>query len=166
MRLTHFEDVGTIHQSGEFTLRPGITLQIRALSPDYDDILADELPSPEPPRLGIEKEKGQPVIGQDGRPLIRYGEHDPKFKKEARRIAKLGLVKMILDGLEPGQIQFDADKDPDNPAAFYSMALKELTAFGFSLGDLVAMAREIQELSGITDSEVKIGEADFSGAEG
>jgi hypothetical protein len=165
MRLTQYAELEAIHQTETFTLREGVVLKLRALSPDYDDLLQEELPSPTPKRLGFEKERGKVLTDANGKPVARYEDEDPAFLRASRENAKLGLVKMVLDGIEPGQLEVDATKDPNDPAAFYRVALKEMTAFGFNLGDIINLAKRIQELSGITDEEVKVAEEDFFGAE-
>ena len=139
MRLKNNPEVQTIKQTEEFILRntPRITFEIQALPPDYDDSVEAELPSPEPKRLGIEKDgKGRAVLDSGGNTVMRYDTEDPDFRKANGRNQKLQAVKMFVDGVAPGQLEFTA-KMGEDASAFYAAVLSELKAFGFSMGDLL-----------------------------
>ena len=164
MRLTQ-HDVTSIRQIEDYELRPGMMIQIQALPPDYDDEVESELPSPQPERLGVEKDKkGNPVLDSDNKPIIRYKDDDPEYMKASSRNGKLHAIYLMVQGLVPGQIEFTAQKDGDLPAYYHSVLI-ELREFGFSMGDLLGLVRAISKLSGITSEDIKAAEADFSQAE-
>ncbi len=170
MRLTKY-DVKGIHQNEGVQLRNGdapVEWQIQALPPDWDDTAEVELPSPMPPRLGVETSgpKNRPVTDPEtGRPVIKYNETDPKYLKQVRETKKLQAVKMLIDGTVPGQVVFDSQLDPADPKAHYRAVLTELKEFGFSMGDLLTLVRRIGTISGIGEDEVKSAEAGFFEAE-
>lgn len=165
MRLTNHA-VETIQQISDYELRDGITLKIQALAPDYDDSVEAELPSPQPERLGVEKDgKGKVLMDESNRPVVRYKDQDPAYLKAVSKNGKLQAIKMLVDGLVPGEMDFDAKLDPDDPPAFYRAVLAELKAFGFTMGDLLGIVKAVGALSGIGDEEIKIAERDFSRAE-
>ncbi len=165
MRLKNNPEVTTIRQSEPFQLRDGLEIEIQALPPDYDDTVEAELPSPEATRLGIEKDaKGKAVLDDQGRTVMRYDTEDADYKKAVSRNGKLQAIKMFVDGIAPGQIDFEAKLEDDGPA-FYWAVLGELKAFGFSLGDLLEIVKAIGVLSGISDEDMKAAEADFIEAE-
>ena len=165
MRLSNNPEVSTIRQSEPFQLRPDLTIEIQALPPDYDDTVESELPSPEAKRLGIEKDsKGKAVLDDQGRTVMRYDTEDADYKKAVSRNGKLQAIKMLVDGLAPDQIDFEAELGEDAPA-FYRAVLAELKAFGFSMGDLLAVVKKIGVLSGISDEDMKAAESDFTEAE-
>lgn len=171
MRLTKYDDVTGIHQSEVVQIRDGdqpIEWAIQALPPDYDDTSEAELSTPRPRRLGIETSgpKNRPVIDPEtGRALVKYNDTDPGYLKDLRETNKLQAVKMLLDGSVPGQIEFDAQIDPENPKAYYRAVLQELKNFGFSMGDLLTLVQRIGTISGIGEDDVKSAEAGFSKAE-
>ena len=165
MRLTNNPDVTTIRQVEAYHLRDGIKIEIQALPPDYDDTAEAELPSPSATRLGIETDgKGRPVLDDKGRTIMRYDTEDADYKKAVSRNGKLQAIKMFVDGLAPGQINFDATLEDDGPG-FYRAVQEELKAFGFSMGDLLGAVQAIGALSGISDEDMKAAEEDFTRAE-
>lgn len=169
MKLTRYEDVNDITDRRTVLLReddpdlPDIELTLEALPPDWDDEVERELPSPNPPRVGVEKKSsGRPVFDPDtGRPVPRYDEHDEGFLRERREINKLQSVKMVVDGLADGEVAFDATFDPNNPRDYYRDVLREMKEFGFGMGDLVTVIEEIGELSGISEDELDRAKRDF-----
>ena len=164
MRLTNY-DATSIRQVEDYELRPGMKIQIQALAPDYDDTVEIELPSPQPERLGVEKDgKGNPVLDSDNKPIIRYKDDDPEYLKAASRMGKLHAIYLLVQGVVPGQLAFEAKRDGDLPA-YYHQVLIELREFGFSMGDLLGLVKAISKLSGITSEDIKAAEADFSEAE-
>ena len=165
MRLTKY-DVTSIRQVEDFQLRPDMTIQIQALPPDYDDAVEAELPSPQPGRLGVEKdENGKVILDENQKPIIRYEDDDPAHIKAANENGKLHAIYLLVKGLVPGQIEFETERDPDKPREFYKAIMGELRDFGFSMGDLLKFVRAISKLSGITEEDIKAAEADFSSAE-
>jgi hypothetical protein len=165
MRLTNY-DVDSIRQTEEFMLRPDMTIQIQALPPDYDDQVEAELPSPQPERLGVEKDaKGNPILDSENKPIIRYKDDDLEHLKAASRMGKLHAIYLMVEGIVPGQIEFQVQKDPDKREAFYEAILVELREFGFSMGDLLKIVKAISKLSGISAEDIKAAEAGFSQAE-
>ena len=165
MRLTKY-DVTSIRQVEDFYLRPDMPIQIQALPPDYDDQVEAELPSPQPERLGMEKDsKDRVILDENQKPLVRYKDDDPDYLKAVSQNGKLHAIYLMVEGIVPGQIQFEAQKDPDNPREFYKAVMGELRDFGFSMGDLLKLVRAISKLSGITEEDIKAAEADFSSAE-
>ena len=171
MRLTKYDDVTGIHQKEIVHLRNGdqpIEWEIQALPPDYDDTTEAELPSPIPPRLGVETKgpKERPVLDADtGRPLIKYNETDPDYRKLVRETNKLQAIKMFLDGSVAGQVEFDSQLDMSDARLHYRAVLRELKEFGFSMGDVLTIVGRIATLSGLGEDEVKKAEAGFSEAE-
>ena len=164
MRLTNY-DATSIRQVEDYELRPGMMIQIQALAPDYDDTVEIELPSPQPERLGVEKENGKTVLDDNQKPIIRYKDDDPEYLKASSRMGKLHAIYLMVQGIVPGQLAFEAKRDPEKTQAFYEAVLIELREFGFSMGDLLGLVRAISKLSGITSEDIKAAEADFSEAE-
>jgi hypothetical protein len=143
-----------------------MTIQIQALPPDYDDQVEAELPSPQPERLGVEKDaKGNPILDSENKPIIRYKDDDLEHLKAASRMGKLHAIYLMVEGIVPGQIEFQVQKDPDKREAFYEAILVELREFGFSMGDLLKIVKAISKLSGISAEDIKAAEAGFSQAE-
>lgn len=170
MRLTQYPDVEHISQTRTVELRPEgwgddappITLTVRSLPPDYGEKTEELLPSPTPPRLGPEMVNGRVVRDEDNRPLIKYDEHNPEYRKELRETNQLQSVKMILDGLMPGQIEFETPGSPEEDArAFYRGIRDEMTAFGFGLGDHLRLVEEIARVSNIDERDLEGATAGF-----
>lgn len=165
MRLTNY-DVTSIRLIEDYQLRPDMVIQIQAVPPDYDDQVESELPSPQPERLGVEKDaNGKTILDDDKKPIIRYKEDDPEYMRKASRSGKLHAIYLMIEGIVPGQLEFQAERDPNDLPAYYEAVLIELRDFGFSMGDLLKLVRTISKLSGITKEDVKAMEADFSEAE-
>lgn len=169
MRLTRY-DVETIRSTETFILRPDadglpeITIEIQSLPPDWDDEAERELPTPQPPHLGVDTDqKGRVRFNPTtGRPIQRYNEQDPKYQAALQATKKLQSVKMFLDGIAPGQLDFSASKDPDDAATYYRAVLAELKEFGITMGDLVRVTKAIGRLSGLTDEDMEAATAGFS----
>ena len=165
MRLKNNPDVHTIRQSEKFRLRPDVEIEIQSLPPDYDDTVEIELPAPEATRLGIEKDgKGKAVLDDQGRTVMRYDTEDADYKRAVTRHGKLQAIKILVDGIAPGQIDFEATLGEDAPA-YYQAVLQELKAFGFGLGDVLSVVKAVSDLSGISDEDMRAAEADFTEAE-
>ena len=165
MRLTNNPEVTTIRQVEAYRLRDDIEIKIQALPPDYDDTAEAELPSPTAKRLGIEKDgKGKAVLDDKGRTVMRYDTEDPDYMRAVSRNGKLQAIRMFVDGIAPGQIDYESTLGEDGPA-YYSAIQAELKAFGFSMGDLLGAVKAIGALSGISDEDMKVAEDDFTEAE-
>jgi len=167
MRLKNHE-VQSIRETGQFVLRDDeehgtIVLEIQALPPDFDEETEEQLPTPQPKRLGPERDKkGRVVLGTDGKPVIRYDESDSAYRESRREHTKLQAVKIVLDGVRPGQMEFSTAKPEGGDwPAFYRDALLEMKAFGFSLGDILDLVKAITNLSNIGEEEVKRAEEVF-----
>lgn len=170
MRL-HSTEVASIKETEEFVIRDNtehgrIAFTLQALPPDWDESAEEELPSPKPPRLGFEmNKKGRVMMDTDGERIEKFNEDDPTYLAALRDHYKLLAVKMILDAIVPGQIEFSAATKDDGLAEFYRSALVEMKQFGFSIGDIVALGKKVTNLSGLDDDDVKEFERVFSEAE-
>lgn len=171
MKLTNY-GAESIQETAEYVLRDGdehgrIVLTLQALPPDYDETSEEELPSPKPEILGVEKdERGRVVMDDDGKPAKRYKDEDPDYRRAVAEHNKLQAVKMILDGIADGQLTFSTTKDEASDAAeFYRTALVEMKQYGFSMGDFIRLVEAIAEVSSIGEEAVREAERVFSGAE-
>ncbi len=165
MRLLQHADVETIIQRETIVLREdlGITLDIQSVHADFDGETEAELPSPMPPRLGVEKDgKGHVLLDDNQRPIVRYGYDDPDYREKKRIVGKLQAVKTIVDGLAPDQVEWEADKEALGPRQFYIAVLGEMKAFGLGMGDMLTLITAIGKLSGLTEKDIKAAELGFS----
>ena len=161
MRLMNYEDVETIQTSRQVEIREGIEVAVRPLPVDWDDIVERNLPSPRPKQIGVERDGKGRVLYENGRPIPQYDVDNPEYRRAVARHSKRQTLYMLLEGLEPGQVVFDAPRG-DDLAVYLDAVLGELKAFGFSMGDLLVLVRAISELSGVTEREMEIARRDFS----
>ena len=140
-----------------------LTLTVRALSPTYPEDAERELPSPVAPFRGeyIRDKRGRIEKDERGQPIRVLDEQDPKYLADVRETQQLQTVKMIVDALDPAEVQFTISRDGIDPKTYYQAVRQEFTAFGFSIGDLAALVRAVAEVSGIDDGAIRAARADF-----
>lgn len=172
MRLVGLEQISSIRTEQAVELRPAtddspaIVLRVHNLPPDYGESVESELPTPVATRAGWEKdEKGRLVQGPDGRPLPKYLTDDGGYRKRLREVQQLQAVKMIVDALVPGQIEFGVRREDEEPMEYYRAIRQEMKEFGFGVGDFVALVTAISDVSGVSEEEVKAATAGFTVAE-
>lgn len=168
MRLIQHAEVETIIQRETIVLREelGISIDIQSLPADWDEQCEAEIPTPLPPRLGIEKDtKGVVILDEKNRPIVRYNYEDADYREKKRTTGKLQAIKTIVDGIAPGQIEFEANKEKLGARAFYIAVLGEMKDFGMGMGDLLMLVTKIAQLSGLSEKDIKVAEAGFSTAE-
>lgn len=142
---------------------PPVMLTVHALPSTFMDEAELEIPSPTPPKLGVSRNK-KGRIDRDavsGRPLILYDEQDPDYLREVAKVRVLQTFKMIIDALDPDEIEFEADKPSMTPRAYYEACRKEMDAFGFSLGDYNALMQAVSDLTGVSEEDMQLAESDF-----
>lgn len=138
-----------------------VTLTVYALPPTYADEAEEELPSPQPRKLGVSRDKkGRLDKDEMGRPVYDYDEDDEQYKRDLRAVKELQSIKMIVDALDPEEVSFEAKKDA-NPRLYYEAVRREMTSFGFSIGDIVAIVKAVGRVSGIDDEAMKAARTDF-----
>lgn len=139
-----------------------ITLKLYALPSSYMDAAEREIPSPQPPQLGpLRDRKGRPEFdAATGRAIILYNDRDPKYQADLGAAKVLQTFKMIVDSLDPDQVQFSAKKDAD-PKAYYEACRREMDELGFGLADYQVLAKAVAELSALSSDDVKVAESDF-----
>lgn len=163
MRLTQYPDRTSIRNEATVQLPRNeaaggdIFLDVVALPPDYPEDVEREIPSPTPPRLGIEKdEDGKPIFDPEtGRPVVRYNEADADFQRKRQRAQTLQTVKYAVDALKEGQIEFEADTRDLEGAEYYEAVLREMREYGFSLGDVAKLCASAQRVSGLSEDEIE-----------
>lgn len=167
MRLTS-QNVSSIRNKRTIMLpraegRDGVTLTVYALPPTYPEDAEREIPSPRPQWKGEYARDRRGKIEQDkqGRPMKVYDEDDAKYQAELREAQQLQTVKMVVDALDPSEIQFEASRNGQEPKAYYAAVRRELAAFGFSVGDLAYLVRAVAEVSGIDQEAIRAARADF-----
>ena len=145
-----------------------VTLTVRALLPTYPEDAERELPSPVLPWKGefVRDKRGKVEKNERGHPIKIHDDQDPKYLAELREVQQLQTVKMIVDALDPAEVQFTATRDGQDPQAYYRAVRAELAAFGFSVGDLAALVRAVAEVSGIDEVAIRSARADFFEEEG
>ena len=163
MRLGNY-DVETIRTSDRVILRDGIEVEIQPLPPDWDDLVARELPPPRPKQIDVERDRKGKILHDDtGRPIPKYDVENEGYQRALARHQKRQALHMLLTGLAPGEMLFDAERGEDL-GAYLDAVLEELKAFGFSMGDLIRVVKAIGNLSGLTDEDLEVAERSFFGA--
>ena len=141
-----------------------ITLTVRALPSSYLEDAEAEIPSPQPPPLGVSRNKrGQ--IDKDpatGRPIMLYDEQEIDYVRGVARARTLQTFKMIVDSLDPDEVTFEADKSKLAPAEYYAACRAEMDDMGFGLADISALMTAVAELSDLTTADLEVEERDFS----
>lgn len=166
MKITAHPELSSIQRTRDVQVREDVTLRVRALSPMFADDAEREIPTPRPPRTGIEKNaKGSPVFDDAGMTIPAYDFDDVDYRTALQEANVLQGVKMIIDALEPGQIEFEAEHNGADPAAYYRAVRKEMTAFGFNVGDQLALLNAVREVSGISAEDIEAARLGFSTAE-
>lgn len=151
----------TLERSKESGLEP-ITLTIYALPPTYADEAEAEIPSPRAPFKGVSRnKKGRLDKDDQGRPIKLYDEQDPEYVKESGIVKQLQSVKMVVDALDPDEVSFETEKNGQQPMEFYAAVRREMTAFGFSIGDIVKLIEAVAEVSNIDQETTDQAKADF-----
>lgn len=168
MRLLHVE-CADIHNRGTVTIERDpdsgiepITLTIHALPPTYGQDAEKEVPSPKPPRLGLSRnKKGMLDKDEQNRPIMLYDDDDPEYLFELREVQQLQAMKMIVDAMDPGEVQFETTRDGMPPRKYYEAIRGELIKYGFSLGDYVNLVKAISRVSNLKEEDVAAARLDF-----
>jgi len=151
----------TLERSEESGLEP-IKLTIYALPPTYGDEAEAELPSPKSPYQGFSRnKKGRLDKDDQGKPIKMYDEQDAEYVKESQIVRQLQSVKMVVDALDPSEVEFTSHKDESNPKEYYASIRQEMTDFGFSVGDMVKLIEAVAEVSNIDEETAGKAKADF-----
>jgi hypothetical protein len=112
MKLSNHADIETIIETTTVTLETvngNIPLTFRSMPLTWDLECERELPSPD----------------------------DPDDKHAVAICNRMQAVKLMLDSLEPGQIEFETKRsDHPSPAEYYEAVLAEMSSFGFSMDDI------------------------------
>jgi len=136
-----------LERSEESGLEP-IKLTIYALPPTYADDAEAEIPSPNPPFKGLSRnKKGRLDKDDQNRPIKVYDEQDPQFLKDESRARHLQSVKMVVDALDPSEMGFETQKDEQDPSGYYAAVFQEMTDYGFSMGDFLALVKAVATVS-------------------
>ena len=139
MKITAHPELSSIQRTRDVQVREDVTLRVRALSPMFADDAGMTIPS--------------------------YDFDDVDYRTALQEANVLQGVKMIIDALEPGQIEFEAEHNGADPAAYYRAVRKEMTAFGFNVGDQLALLNAVREVSGISAEDIEAARLGFSTAE-
>ena len=125
--------VNSIAETCEVEVAEGVTLRFRALPITWDIDVKAQLP--EPP---------------------------PDNEQSVDRHNRLTSLLMIVDSLEPGQIEFDAVREHYGDLEGYLNAVnKELAAAGFSAKHFQMILSALTELNGYSQAVVEEAEKDF-----
>lgn len=162
MKLTGY-DIDSAHNRKTVRLSrteesglPEIELTVEALPSNYWEELEREIPDPVPPQVGVERDSsGKPMTDEQGRPVPKFDWTDETYRRKQKEAQSLQSVKMVVDGLADGEVAFDAEKDPQDPVAYYRAVQREMQQFGFNLGDVVKLARAVQKVSNISGSDIE-----------
>lgn len=168
MRLLHIEaadihnrDVITLNRSEESGLKP-ITLTIHALSPTHAQDAEIEIPSPRPPKVGfVRNKRGMLDKDEMNRPIMEYDDDEPAYQAELREVQQLQAMKMIVDALDPGEVEFETKKGNTPPRQYYERIRDEMTKYGFSLGDYVTLIKAIARVSNLKEEDIAAARLDF-----
>jgi hypothetical protein len=135
-----------------------ITLTLHALPGDYADEAEREIPSPQPERLGVLRDrKGRFEKDERGRPVMQYAEDKPEYLAALQEAQQLQIIKTVADALDPTEVEFSTQKNGQSPKQYYTAVWREMVAFGFSVGDLVELAKAVAEVSNLREED--LGEA-------
>jgi len=138
-----------------------IEITVVAIPQTVVDDAEQELPTPQPRRKGpLRGRKGRVETDAAGRVIYEYDAEDPKYLAELQAVGQLQAVRLIMKGVKPGQFEFDAKMGAD-PRAYYEAVRREMADFGISIGDIVTIANAINEISGISDDEMRAATEDF-----
>ena len=138
-----------------------IEITVIAIPQTIVDDAEKELPTPQPKRKGpLRGRKGRVEADAAGRVIYEYDTEDPKYQAELLAVGQLQAVRLIMKGVKPGQFEFDAQIGPD-PRAYYEAVKREMAEFGISVGDIVELCKAINEISGISDEEMRAATEDF-----
>lgn len=161
MRLKNY-DIDAAHNRKTITLSrteesglPEIELTVEALPSDYWEELEREIPDPVPPQTGLQRdESGKVMFDEQGRPVPKFDWTDENYRQKQKEAQSLQSVKMVVDGLADGEVEFRAEKS-DDPVAYYRAVQREMREFGLNLGDVVRIARAVQDVSNISGSDIE-----------
>ena len=140
MRLTKYQDIESVRETATcsiITAGGEIKLTFHALPLTYDIETLRVLPSP-----------------AEDAPIDEQREHE-----------RISAIKMILDSMEPGEMDFDAILNGD-AKAYYLAVIAELESFGLSMAHIQTMLKTVTDLNGMTDVDVEEASADFLPVEG
>lgn len=151
----------TLERAEESGLEP-IRLTIYALPPTYADEAEAEIPSPRAPFKGFSRnKKGRLDKDDQGRPIKMYDEQDPDYVTESAAVKQLQSVKMVVDALDPSEVSFETQRNGQPPREYYAAVRQEMTAFGFSIGDMVKLIEAVAEVSNIDQETTDQAKSDF-----
>ncbi len=167
MHLNNHPDLSSIRRTKTIVLFSDgdteIKIKLQDLSPTYGDRLEAEIPTPQPPVKGPLRDDRNRLVRdpENGRVVLEYGESNPAYRKAVAEHSTLSLVFMLIEGVVPGQLAFEAEKDPDDPGGYYGAVLKELELFGFGLSQVSRIATAVRELSSINQDDLEEARQDF-----
>ena len=163
MKFVHFE--GTLLKKKKVTFETDsgdtLELELTALPPDYNDILADELSEPIPPQ------SAHPIRGDDNkflRDVAGTPIRIPDYENPIFRYQMLSTIAVIFHGLRGDKnIEFDVEYTPRKVDGFkfYDSIRTELKGAGFSIGDIAYLGSEITKLSGLSREDIEGARDDF-----
>lgn len=140
---------------------PPIELTVHALPPTYVEDAEREIPSPNPPRFGVLKDKkGRIEKDAAGRPVMQYDEQDPEYMEKLREVKQLHAIKMVVDALDPEEVTFEAQKG-GSLRNYYVAVRKEMADLGISIGDLATLIKAVVEVSNLGEDDLKEARLDF-----
>lgn len=130
-------DIETIKETTRIKITEDLEWEFHSLPLSFDIEAEAQLPSPDPEA------------------------RTPAMERACNRIQ---AVKMIVDSLEPGQVEFDAVlTDPPDYPAYYKAITQELAAIGFSLKHLKNVSDGLAALNSVSEADLGDAEEDFSG---
>ncbi len=141
-----------------------IILKVTALNSGFNELMAERIPEPEPTaykyKIGL---NGKKQKDSRGVPIQIPNEKDPAYCRAFAEYQMLQNICLIVEGLKDDtNISFDSVKTEQISWRDHYIGIRnEMDKYGFGLGDIVAVARKVQEISAITPEEIEDEQADF-----
>jgi len=146
-----------------------VTLRLQALPIGFDSTIRKRIPIPSAPFGGAIIHKGQPVKDPEtGRVAAWFNDQDSEYLRltaiSKQRQSTAMFVMAIQD--DPNvTLETKCSCDNGSPAsdweAYYDAVLKELHAFGFSPGDLIAIEAAITRVSALDADSIEAARKGF-----
>jgi hypothetical protein len=156
-------DVDTLHLARRSGAK--IVLTFRALAYGFDEELKREIPDVPIRETGVLRdERGRIVRDPDTGQMVRTtNQGDPGYKAAQARVNRLQSIYMIVRALAPDSgVTFEADRKACKDTADYCERIEqEITAAGFSLGDVAQMLAFVLQLSNLSKEKVEAARESF-----
>jgi len=140
-----------------------IELEITALPPSYMEAIGKALPEPVAPLQKIparNPSNGKFLIDQTtGAKIFPPNINDPMYLKNLMEHQNLTTVAIVHYAIKDDEnVSFETEADGKQ---FYIDVRDELESFGFNMGDLAQLVKEVIALTGLSEEELDEAKDDF-----